>query len=157
MSTSAIEDARVLTTIELTDNSANKRSYGYAQRFVLYLMTLALLSAGAPLNAQEKATTLDALEMRLATLPQGTAGMMAEYVPEGDGRVFLLGGYRTNDGSGSLELSRDVLVYDPALDEFGSFGSLPIGLALAAHAYVPEENAIYLFGGFGSGMSRPVS
>jgi len=111
-------------------------------------MALALLGAGAaPLTAQEKVITLDAVEMRLATLPQGTAGMMAEYVPEGNGVVYLLGGYRTGDGSGALELSRDVWVYDPALDELSSLGSLPIGLALAGHAYVPEENMIYLFGG----------
>ncbi len=134
-----------------TDDCGRVRSGRQAQRSglcLVVLVVLALLAAATPLAAQEKlATILDAVEMRLATLPQGTAGMMAEYIPEGNGKVILLGGYRTDGVPDDLEISRDVWLYDPALDQMSSLQSLPIGLALAAHVYVPEENKIYLFGG----------
>jgi hypothetical protein len=147
MSSSENEETSVVMVNNSSASRGEQQSWRCARRLLISLTTLALVSAASPLTAEVKAVVLDPVEMRLATLPEGTAGMMAEYVPEGDGRVYLLGGYRTGDSSGTLELSRDVWVYDPLLDELSSFGSLPIGLALAAHAYVPEENAIYLFGG----------
>ena len=130
-----------------TNTVASKPSFLPARKLLLAVMIFAALGSAPPLGAQEKTINLDDVEMRLATLPEGTAGMMAEYVPEGNGVVYLLGGYRTDDGSGALELSRNVWVYDPALDELSSLGTLEVGLALAGHAYVPEENTIYLFGG----------
>ena len=42
---------------------------------------LLVVIATMPLTAQQAPKTLDAVEMRLAELAQGTAGMMAEYIP----------------------------------------------------------------------------
>ena len=90
---------------------------------------------------------LDNIEMREETLPVGMAGMMAEYVAEDDGAIYLLGGYRTDPNTAAMQLSSDVWRYDPVLDRISVIGQLPVGLALAAHVYIPEKGLIYLFGG----------
>ena len=90
--------------------------------------------------------------MRLDKLPVGTAGMMAEYVPEMR-LVFLIGGYRTDGGS--KELSKNVWTYDPLLDSVSSLPDLPHGLALAGSEYVPADNKIYLFGGLEDSGGSP--
>lgn len=148
MSQTTIGSHRIVIAVNRTANRRNQRRYRGVRTFLNCLISLALIGASSPLTAQEKATTiLDAVEMRLATLPEGTAGMVAEYIPEGNGKIILMGGYRTDGVPEELKISRDIWVYDPTLDELTSMGSLPIGLALAAHVYVPEENKIFLFGG----------
>lgn len=115
--------------------------------FTAFVLLLAMLSLSMSGFAAPSAplVELDAVERRYAEFPQGLAGMMAEALPE-TGMVYLLGGY-TSDNEGTKRISRDVWVYDPGFDELLLVGQLPDGLALAAHAYVPDEGLIYLFGG----------
>ncbi len=105
--------------------------------------------ASSPLAPAPRAPllNLDNIEMREETLPAGTAGMMAEYVADAEGAVYLLGGYRTDPNTAALQLSTDIWRYNPVRDRMSVIGQLPVGLALAAHVYVPEAGLIYLFGG----------
>ncbi|MFK7801479.1 MAG: hypothetical protein AB8G95_07610, partial [Anaerolineae bacterium] len=111
---------------------------------LLLTLTAAFSSSGA-LNAMRAPfLVIDNTTMRLEELPEGTAGMMAEYVPEA-GVVYILGGYRTS-GANKV-LSKSVWAYDPLLDSLSRLPDLPYGLALAGSEYVTSEGKIYLFSG----------
>jgi len=114
-----------------------------------------------PASPDEILLTLDNIEPRLATLPAGRAGMMAEFIAADSGAVYLLGGYQAGTTADQLTITNDVLRYDPVHDELTTLGELPSGLALAAHVYVPETGLIYLFGGMetatGAASGTPVA
>jgi hypothetical protein len=107
--------------------------------------------------AHAVAPNLTAAHRRLGLFPAGAplAGMAAEYVPD-DGQVYLLGGYTTdpNNGNPTKKLSSEVLRYDPELDQFTEATPLSKEIALAAHAYVPSQHKIYLFGGLRQSSSN---
>ncbi len=103
---------------------------------VLVLVLLASLLPVAPMPAtpiraapeSPDLVTLDTVATRLATLPTGLAGIMADAVPETF--IYLLGGYRTEaaQGGGIVKtLSRDIYRYDAVLDHLAAVDELPTG------------------------------
>ncbi len=140
-------------------------------RTLIALITLLLLSLGGttldaaplpdPAAPDAILLTLDNVEPRLTTLPTGRAGMMAELIAANNGAVYLLGGYQAGATADQLTIADEVLRYDPVYDELSQLGRLPVGLALAAHVYVPETGLIYLFGGMetatGQASGQPIA